>query len=243
MGRVLIFAYGVLCYAIGMAALVYFILFSVGLFVPKTVDTGVAGAVAPAIAINLALFALFGLQHSIMARKGFKAAWTKVVPEPAERSTYLVATALVVAALVYFWQPLPGAIWSVENETLRMALYAVALGGWGFTAACSFLTDHFDLFGLRQVWLNLRGTPYTPPKFKAILVYNKMRHPMMTGIMLGVWVTPEMTVSHLFFAAAATVYILIGVAYEERDLISDFGDSYTKYKSTTSAYLPLPGKK
>jgi protein-S-isoprenylcysteine O-methyltransferase Ste14 len=243
MKRIAMLLYGVLCYAIGMGALVYLILFTVGLLVPVTVDSGAPAPLALGLLVNVGLVALFGLQHGIMARHGFKAAWTNIVPAAAERSTFVAATGLVVAVLVLFWQPVAGSVWSVENETARIVLYAVALGGFGFTAASSFIIDHFDLFGLRQVWLNFRGRPYTHVPMKTSLVYNNIRHPLMTGLMIGFWATPEMTVSHLILAVSMTVYILIGVAYEERDLIRAFGQSYSDYRARVPAYFPHPFKR
>jgi protein-S-isoprenylcysteine O-methyltransferase Ste14 len=235
--------YGVLCYAIGMGALVYLILFTIGLFVPVTVDSGAPAPLALALLVNIGLAALFGLQHGIMARHGFKAAWTKIIPAAAERSTFVLATGAVVVVLVLFWQPVAGSVWSVENETARIVLYAVALGGFGFTAACSFITDHFDLFGLRQVWLYFRGRPYSHVPMKTSLVYNNIRHPMMTGLIIGFWATPDMTLSHLALAVLMTVYILTGVIYEERDLIRAFGQSYSDYRARVPAYFPHPFKR
>lgn len=243
MGRLAMLLYGVVCYAIGMGALVYLILFTValpGLPMPVTVDSGATAPLVFALLVNVGLAALFGLQHGIMARHGFKAAWTKIIPAAAERSTFVAATGLVVAVLVLFWQPAAGSVWSVENETARIVLYAVALGGFGFTAACSFITDHFDLFGLRQVWIYFRGRPYTHVPLKTNLVYNNIRHPLMTGLMIGFWATPEMTVSHLMLAVLMTAYILIGVGYEERDLIRAFGKTYSDYRARVPAYIPHP---
>ncbi|MCK4869012.1 MAG: hypothetical protein KAT39_13245 [Alphaproteobacteria bacterium] len=245
MGRFAMLLYGVVCYAIGMGALVYLILFTVALPVlplPVTVDSGTASSWMVALLVNAGLAALFGLQHGIMARHKFKEAWTKIIPEAAERSTFVAATGVAVAVLVIFWQSAEGSIWSVENETARIVLYAVALGGFGFTAASSFIIDHFDLFGLRQVWLYFRGRPYTHVPLKTSLVYNNIRHPLMTGLMIGFWVTPEMTVSHLILAVLMTGYILIGVAYEERDLIRAFGQSYSDYRARVPAYFPHPFK-
>ena len=246
MGRLLVLLYGVAGYAIGMGALLYLILFAValpGLPLPITVDSGAPASLGVALAVNIGLAALFGLQHSIMARPGFKAAWTKIVPPAAERSTFIMATGIVVALLVVFWQPVAGSVWSVENETARIALYALALAGFGFTAACSFIIDHFDLFGLRQVWLHFRGRPYTHPQFKSGLVYRNIRHPLMTGLLIAFWSTPEMTASHLMLAVLMTAYILVGVAYEERDLIRAFGQAYTDYRARVPAYFPNPFKR
>lgn len=246
MGRLAILLYGVTCYAIGMGALVYLILFTValpGVPLPVTVDSGAAAPLVFALLVNAGLAALFGLQHGIMARHKFKAAWTKIIPAAAERSTFVAATGAVVAVLVLFWQPAAGSVWSVENETARIVLYALALGGFGFTAVCSFITDHFDLFGLRQVWIYFRGRPYSHVPMKTSLVYNNIRHPMMTGLIVGFWATPEMTVSHLILAILMTGYILIGVIYEERDLIRAFGNSYGDYRARVPAYFPHPFKR
>lgn len=243
MRRLMILLYGVACYAIGMAALVYLILFTValpGLPLLVTVDSAAPTPLPVALLVNAGLIALFGLQHSVMARPAFKKAWTKLVPPAAERSSFLVATALAVVLLVSFWQPAAGTVWSVGDEPARVALYALALAGFGFAVASSFAIDHFGLFGLRQVWLHFRGRPYADVPMKTGLVYRSIRHPLMTGLLVAFWATPEMTVSHLLLALGMTGYILVGVAYEERDLIRAFGQSYVEYRARVPAYVPNP---
>ena len=189
--------------------------------------------------VDLALIALFGLQHSVMARRGFKAWMTRHVPMHLERSTYLVATSLVLGILMAFWQPLPGHLWNVEEGLLASTLTGIALGGWGLVLLTTFLINHADLFGLRQVWLNARNLPYTPVEFKAPWLYRWIRHPMQLGVLIGLWCTPSMTVSHLLLSGGMTAYVLIGLMYEERDLERQFGERYRAYQRSTPKLIPF----
>jgi protein-S-isoprenylcysteine O-methyltransferase Ste14 len=238
MKRMVILLYGVTGYALGVAALVYLIAFLFNLHVPKSIDSGAAGNTAVALGIDLALIALFGMQHSIMARSGFKSWLTGHVPQAAERSTFMLATATVVFLLCLFWQPLPDVIWQVDSPAAYHALLGIGLAGWGLVLYATFLINHFDLLGLRQVWLYFIGREYSQIPFRKVALYKYMRHPIMTGVFVGMWVAPVFTSGHLLFAAGMSVYILIGVYHEEKDLIRAFGDRYRQYMQVTGRYLP-----
>lgn len=241
--RVLAFAYGVIVYLAFFATFLYFIAFVGGIAVPKTVDTGATGAAAApawALAANLALIALFGVQHSVMARVGFKRAWTKLVPKPVERSTYVLAATAVLAAVMWLWQPMPAQVWLVEHAVGFWALWALFAVGWAVLLWSTFLTDHFDLFGLRQAYLYAAGKGYTPVDFKARGLYRHMRHPLYTGFLIALWATPSMTVGHLVLAAGFSAYIVVGTLLEERDLLAAFGESYRAYSRRLPRYLPSP---
>jgi protein-S-isoprenylcysteine O-methyltransferase Ste14 len=195
-------------------------------------------SLGPALALDLALLVAFGLQHSVMARPSFKARWTRVVPVAAERSTYLLATALVLVPLILFWQPMPSIVWSVEAAVLRWVLIGLALAGWAYLFVASFAIDHFQLFGLQQVYQALRNRPLTQPPFQVRWMYRFDRHPIMTGILIGMWVTPTMTVDHLLFAVGATAYIWIGVFFEERTLRRELGRPYEEYCQRVRSIVP-----
>ena len=242
MKRLSIMLYSIINYALGVAALNYLVAFLFNLFVPKTIDSGDAGNVALAIAINLGLITMFGLQHSIMARPGFKAWLTRFVPKPAERSTYMAATAIVVFALCLLWQPLPTVLWQAGSDVSYYAMLAIGLSGWALVLFSTFLINHFDLFGLRQAWLYLAGKQYTHLPFRTVSIYKYIRHPIMTGAFIGIWVTPVMTVGHLLFALGMSAYILIGVYHEEKDLVKAFGARYLGYIKSTGKFLPVFGK-
>jgi len=243
MKRLSIMLYSITNYALGVAALVYLIAFLFNLFVPNAIDSGIAlvssDNTVVAIAINLGLITLFGLQHSVMARPRFKSWLTRYIPPAAERSTYMIATAVVVFTLCFLWQPLPEVLWQADNEIAHYSLLAVGLSGWGLVLFSTFLINHFDLFGLRQAWLNLVGKKYTHLPFKTISLYKHVRHPIMTGAFIGIWFTPVMTLGHLLFALGMSAYILIGVYHEEKDLIHIFGDRYMRYISSTGKFFPL----
>jgi len=231
--------YGLGAYLTGFVALLYFVGFSVGVLTPVNVDS--AGTVSPGWAwfVDLALIAGFGLQHGIMARPGFKAWMTRHVPMHLERSTYLVATTLVLCMLIAFWQPVPGHLWKLDDGPLAGTLTGIALGGWGLVLLTTFLISHADLFGLRQIYLHARGLPYTPVAFKAPALYRWVRHPMQLGVLIGIWSTPSMTGSHLLLAGGMTAYVLIGLLYEERDLVRQFGERYRAYQRSTPRLIPF----
>ena len=242
MKKLLVLFYGIVNYALGSAALIYLIAFVFNLFVPLTIDSGEPGNVFLASAINIGLMSLFGLQHSIMARPAFKKWLSKYLPPAVERSTFLLGTAIVTFALCLLWQPMPEVIWQADNVVLYNTLLAIGLSGWVLVFVSTFLINHFDLFGLRQVWLYFRGRQYTPLSFKLSALYKIVRHPIMTGVFIGIWFTPVMTVGHLLFAAGMSAYILIGVYHEEKDLITTHGSRYLSYMKTTARFFPVSSK-
>jgi protein-S-isoprenylcysteine O-methyltransferase Ste14 len=191
-----------------------------------------------ALLINLGLITLFALQHSVMARQSFKQRLARILPQAAERSTFMLGTAVVVFLMIGLWQPMSAPIWSVEEGMAYYALMGIGLAGWALVFYSTFLINHFDLFGLRQVWLYYRDVPYTHLPFQLSSLYRYIRHPIMTGVFLGIWFSPVMTVGHLVFALGMSAYILIGVAYEERDLIRAFGERYLDYRASTGRFLP-----
>ncbi|MBL6752166.1 MAG: hypothetical protein ISP90_16725 [Nevskia sp.] len=233
------FAYGVACYGLFLAVFLYFIGFVAGLPLPKTVDSGPAAPLATALAVDLGLIALFGLQHSVMARAGFKRRLAQWLPPAAERSTYVLATNLVLILLFAFWQPLPGRVWEAGSPLLAGAVYALAALGWLLVLVSTFLTDHFDLFGLRQVYLQLVRRSYTPVAFREILFYRWIRHPMMLGLLIALWASPVMTASHLLFSLGMTVYIFVGIRFEEAGLRAELGQPYRDYAGRTGRLLPF----
>ena len=237
MKRSLILLYGVVCYAVFFATFLYAIGFIGNLWVPKAMDSARSTSVGAAVLIDLGLLALFALQHSVMARPAFKRAWTKIIPESAERSTYTLLSSLALILLFWAWRPIGGVVWSVENETARMALYALYAFGWALLLYTTFLLNHFDLFGLRQVWLQFRGRPYTHLPFKTPSLYRLVRHPLYVGWLTIFWATPTMTVTHLLFALMTTAYILIAIQLEERDLVAALPE-YADYRKRVPMLLP-----
>lgn len=244
MGRYFIMATAVAIYFAFFATFLYLIGFVGGFeFMPTHIDKGLVASPATAAAVDLALIALFGIQHSAMARPGFKASWTKVVPAPLERSVYCLATVVVLLVMFRFWHPIGGTVWSITNETGRTIIYSLFFLGWGLLFISTWLLNHFELFGLQQAWQNLRGTKPSPPQMRTPLFYKMVRHPLYTGFFIAFWATPDMTVGHLLFAVGMTVYIVIGIAHEERDLVDLFGEDYLAYRRTTGAFIPGIGKK
>jgi protein-S-isoprenylcysteine O-methyltransferase Ste14 len=210
------------------------------LLVPRSIDSAPADPVGRAIAIDLVLIALFGLQHSIMARPGFKRIWTRIVPQPIERSTYVLASCGVVLLLIWQWRSIDPVVWDVQNPAGRALLYGIFAVGWLIVPTVSLLISHFDLFGTRQVWLHLRGQEYTSLPFRTPSVYKLVRHPLYVGFFIGLWATPTMTAGHVLFASALTAYILIAVIFEERDLLVQFGKAYEEYRSRVPMFVPWP---
>jgi protein-S-isoprenylcysteine O-methyltransferase Ste14 len=235
--------YGGLVYLLFLGTFLYAVAFVGNLPAPKTIDSGVPGPMAAALVIDTLLLGLFAIQHSVMARPAFKRWWTSFVPSPVERTTYVLFASLALLLLYWQWQPIPEVVWSVTSPTGAAVLLAVSWAGWGIVLLSTFLINHFELFGLRQVYARMRGETLPPPVFKTPLFYKKVRHPIYLGFLLAFWATPVMTVGHLLFAVATTGYILIGIYLEERDLIAIFGDQYRRYREQVSMLIPLPGRK
>lgn len=235
--RVAVFTYGVASYAIGVAALLALILIMLGVL-PFT--GGPLSELGPGagLALDVGLLVAFALQHSVMARQSFKERWTRLIPAAAERSTYMLATGLALAMMLALWQPMPAIVWAVESPILRWCMLGVALAGWAYLFAASFAINHFELFGLQQVYQALRGRPLTAAPFLERWMYRFDRHPIMTGLLVGIWVTPTMTLGHLLFAAGCSVYVWIGVYFEERSLRRQWGRRYEEYCDRVGTIVP-----
>jgi methanethiol S-methyltransferase len=237
LGRITVFVYGVLCYLVFLASFLYAVGFLGNFGVPKSIDSGRQMPFALALAIDAGLLLLFALQHSIMARPWFKAAWTRIVPMPVERSTYVLFSSLALFLLFWKWQPMGGTIWNVQNGTGRLILTALFAIGWLVVLAVTFLIDHFDLFGLRQVCLYLIGRPYTALAFRTPGPYRIVRHPLYVGWLMVFWSAPVMTSAHLVFALATTIYILVAIQFEERDLTRSHPE-YAEYRRQVPMLVP-----
>ena len=235
--------YGVVAYGFTLVALLYLIGFVGNLIVPKSIDSGMAGPLLQSVVVNALLIALFALQHSVMARQGFKRWWTRIVPHSVERSTYVLFASFALLILYWQWQPIPALVWTVPNPTAAAVLDGIFWLGWVVLVASTFLLSHFELFGLAQVFARLFGKQLPDAKFRAPLLYRHVRHPIYLGVLLAVWATPAMSVGHLLFAVMNTGYILIGIQLEERDLIRQFGDQYRRYRQRAAMLVPLPGRK
>ena len=238
MKRFAIFIYGVVSYAIFFATFLYAIGFVGDFIVPKSIDSAPQGPLGQALLINALLLGAFALQHSVMARPAFKRWWTRIVPKPAERSTYVLFSSLALIALFAYWQPIGGVIWDVQDPIGQGVLYGLFAFGWGLVLVATFLINHFDLFGLRQVWLYLRGREYRPLDFKTPALYKLVRHPLYVGWFFAFWATPTMTAAHLFFALLTTAYILIAIRFEERDLVDEHGARYIEYRKQVPMLVP-----
>jgi protein-S-isoprenylcysteine O-methyltransferase Ste14 len=242
MKRTAVLLYGVACYAIFFATFLYAIGFIGNVVVPKTIDSGRSGSLTMALVIDAGLLALFALQHSIMARQWFKAKWTAIIPQAAERSTYVLASSVALMLMFALWEPIGGTIWQVESGTGQAIIYAMFAAGWAIVLLSTFLINHFDLFGLRQVWLFFRGRQYTNLPFKTPVLYRYMRHPLYFGWLLVFWSAPVMTAAHLFFAVMTTAYILIAIQFEERDLVALHGEKYRRYRESVPMIVPVGGR-
>jgi methanethiol S-methyltransferase len=243
MGRVAAFLYGVICYAIFFGTFLYAIGFVTNLYVPKSIDSPPTAPLGRALFVNALLLGVFAVQHSGMARQGFKKAWTRIVPPAVERSTYVLFASLALLLLFWQWEPMGGIVWDVQDATARAVLLALSLTGWLIVLVSTFLINHFDLFGLRQVYTNLRGRPYHELGFRTPALYNYVRHPIYFGFLVAFWAAPTMTLAHLVFALATTGYILIAIQLEERDLIGFYGSVYDAYRRRVSMLVPLPPKR
>jgi methanethiol S-methyltransferase len=237
--RICIFLYGLASYAVFFATFLYAVGFIGNVAVPRTLDSTPANGFGTSLLVDLALLGLFAVQHSVMARPAFKRWFTRAVPEAAERSTYVLASSLALIALFVGWQPLGGEVWTVTDAMARGALWGAFAFGWLLVLVSTFLINHFDLFGLRQVWLQLIGKPYTHLPFGTPLLYRYVRHPLYVGWFFAFWATPTMTVSHLVFALMTTAYILVAIRLEERDLITHHGDQYRRYQARVPMLVPF----
>jgi methanethiol S-methyltransferase len=235
--------YGIVAYATFLVTILYAIGFVGNWVVPKSIDSGAAGPLIESVLINTLLLGLFAVQHSVMARQGFKRWWMRFVPPSIERSTFVLFSSLALLLLYWQWRPIPEPIWTVRNPIIATALEATSLFGWGLLVVTTFMISHFELFGLSQVFARLFGKDLPAAKFDAPLLYRVVRHPIYLCFLIGFWATPLMTAGHLLFALATTGYILIGIQLEERDLIGLFGDQYRRYRERVSMLVPLPGSK
>jgi len=238
MSRVLVSLYGVLSYIIFFLSFLYAIGFVGNLLVPKTIDSGDVTAIVPSLIINVVLLALFAIPHSVMARPAFKQWFTRYIPVAIERSTYVLVSSLLLFLLYWLWQPITGVIWNIESAVGSMILMGIFWVGWLIVLLSTFMTNHFDLFGLRQVYINFKGQEYSHLEFRMIGLYKLCRHPLMLGFIVAFWATPTMTTGHLLFSVATTAYIFIALQFEERDLLTFFGDTYKSYKEKVPMVFP-----
>jgi methanethiol S-methyltransferase len=239
MGRIIGFLFGLVAYLVFLPTFLYAIGFVTGLLVPKTIDSGPVVPLAEALIVNILLMSLFAVQHSAMARKPFKQWWTQFVPVAVERSTYVLLTSLALILLFWQWRPIPTVVWEITNPQIAMAVTALSLAGWLLVLFSTFLINHFELFGLRQVAINLAGRKMPEPRFKTPVLYKVVRHPIYLGFIIAFWAAPVMTVGHLLFAAVTTAYIFVGIFLEERDLIQLFGEEYKRYRAHVGMLVPF----
>ena len=242
MSKIISLVFGVVSYFIFFGTFLYAIGFVGNLVVPKSIDSGIEGATSTALLINLVLLTIFALQHSVMARPGFKKAWIRFVPKPIERSVYVLFASSALLLLFWQWRPMTGLVWNVENLIGRILLQAVFAAGWLIVLLSTFMINHFELFGLRQVYHNSRGTEPPEMDFKTRAFYKFVRHPIMLGFIIAFWATPTMTIGHLLFAAVTTAYILVAIQFEERDLVGAHGETYKEYRRKVGMLVPAPRK-
>ncbi|NES92282.1 MULTISPECIES: methanethiol S-methyltransferase [Okeania] len=240
MSRILAFIYGVVCYLISMITILYSIGFVGNLIVPKTLDSDFDGSLINGILIDILLLGLFAIQHSLMARQSFKKWWTKIIPHPIERSTYVLMASLALLLLFWQWHSLGGIIWNIQSPIASNIIYGIFALGWLIVLISTFMINHFDLFGLRQVYLYLRSQEYEYLGFRTPGFYKYVRHPIMLGFVIVFWATPTMTFSHFIFALGTTIYTLVGIKLEEVDMISIYGDLYQEYRQQVSMLIPMP---
>ncbi|MEZ5426862.1 MAG: NnrU family protein [Pyrinomonadaceae bacterium] len=242
MDKLIALVFGTVSYFVFFGTFLYAIGFVGNLIVPKSIDSGTEESIFGSLTINLLLLTLFAVQHSVMARPEFKKWWTRFIPEPAERSVFVLLASLVLLLLFWQWRPMPEIVWSVENPVGYFALKGIFAAGWLIVLLSTFMINHFDLFGLRQVYLHQRGTKYTDLGFRTPAFYKFVRHPIMLGFIIAFWATPQMSLGHLLFATVTTAYILVALQLEERDLTGHYGETYEQYKSRVGMLIPLPKK-
>lgn len=243
MGRFVALVYGLVSYVIFFVTFLYAIGFVTDLIVPKTIDSGAVTPFAEAVIVNLVLMSVFAIQHSVMARQGFKQWWTQFVPKSVERSTFVLFASLALILLYWQWRPIPTIMWSIANPNVALAVTALSLVGWFVVLLSTFLINHFELFGLHQVYSNFMGREMPTPSFHEPLFYRFVRHPIYLGFIIAFWAAPVMTVGHLLFSAVTTAYMLVAIVFEERDLVNVFGDEYRKYRSRVPMLLPWRGSR
>jgi protein-S-isoprenylcysteine O-methyltransferase Ste14 len=243
MKRFIFFLYGIICYIIFLGAFLYAIGFTGDLVVTKTIDSGFQGGIGGTLIVNLLLLSLFAVQHSVMARQAFKKRWTKIIPRPIERNTYVLFSSLVLIILFYFWRPLPEQIWNTGGTVIAPILTVLFFGGWFVVLTGTYLINHFNLFGLQQVYLYLKKREQQYPKFVTPFYYQFVRHPLMLGFIIAFWAAPVMTLGHLLFAVASTGYILIAIQLEEQDLVRFHGEAHKRYQRKVSQIIPMPRRK
>ena len=243
MGKLLTLVFGILSYSIGLAGLNYFIAFlSAWRLIPNNIYESAQVGTSVALLTNLGLILLFAVQHSVMARRSFKSHLTKFISPAIERSSYVLISGIIMFAMCFYWRSLPGVIWNFENPLVRNTLSTIQMLGWGLSVVATFLINHFELFGLQQVYYYLKDQQPPTPEFTDRLFYKMVRHPLQLGVLIGIWVTPEMTMAHLFLSATMTLYIFIGLYYEEKDLVAILGDEYINYKNKVRMIIPIPKK-
>lgn len=243
MKKTIFFLYGIICYLVFLAAFFYAIGFVGNFVVPKSIDVGFQGGTSAAWVVNILLLSLFAIQHSVMARQGFKKMWTKIIPTPIERSTYVLISSIILILLFWLWRPITNVVWNAEGTLLGSLLTILYFAGWLTVLLGTFMINHFDLFGLKQVYFNLINREEGKPKFVRQFLYKIVRHPLMLGFIIAFWAAPVMTVGHLLFAFATTGYILVAIQLEEHDMVKVYGEEYINYQREVSQIIPMPPKK